>query len=362
MCHAFARSLVRAALFAACGIATCQAGDQPARVYNNELRRINDPPPLLADHPEYVQPIEDARRFEAPVLVDDAHADVSVRAWRYSYNARGIIEIPNRLDGDKTAIVVVHPWGIDDSHGWVTPEPAGVAFFCTKEKNALAQRHAADVVNPFLNRIRDRVKLVLYSLSGPADPIRTKLYRTIDGAPSAAEREIARAALKDTLAQFGYVGAPLPTEIPLVSGRPAIDYFRAFPGLDASTNYDPDGFWDLPIPVMDAIDVADEDVVLFDQQGYPALREFLQASGVEHVLVCGYATDMCVCSTTAGYENLREDFNTFLVGDATLATFPANSTPAYATNQALSYAALNLLITQASSVQPAETASSNEGR
>ena len=44
----------------------------------------------------------------------------------------------------------------------------------------------------------------------------------------------------------------------------------------------------------------------------------------------------------------REDFNVFLVGDATLATFPANSTPSYATNAHISFAALNHLITQVS--------------
>lgn len=321
------------------------------RVYQNTLRPIDHPAPLLADHPEYVQPIDEVHRFEAPPLIVDPDAELAVRAWRFSYNARGVIEIPNRLDGDKTAIIVVHPWGIDDSHGWVTPEPAGVAFFCTREKNALAQRHAADVINPFLKTHRDRVKLVLCSLSGEADPIRSKLYRTIDSTPTADERAVARRTMAQAFADFRFQGAPLPAEIRLTSGRPAIDYFRAFPGLDASATYDPAGFWDLPIPVMDAIDMADDDVVLFDQQGYPALREFLQSQGIEHVLVCGYATDMCVCKTTAGYDNLRRDFNTFLVGDATLATFPADSTPAYATNQAISYAALNLLITQASWVR-----------
>jgi nicotinamidase-related amidase len=328
------------------------AGEPAAvsRVYQNSLRPLVDPAPLLADHPEYVQPIEEVRRFESAILIDDDSADLSVRAWRFSYNARGVIELPNQLDGDKTAIIVVHPWGIDDSQGWVTPEPAGVAFFCTPEKNALAQQHAADVINPFLKAHRERVKLVLYSLTGGPDAIRSKLYRTLDAAPTADERQQARAAMHDALRRFKYRGDDLPATIPLTE-RPAIDYFLAFPGLDASTAYDPPGFWTLPIPVMDAIDMADQDVVLFDQQGYLALRTFLQTQGIEHVLLCGYATDMCVCKTTAGYENLRQDFNTFLVGDATLATFPANRTPAFATNQAISYAALNLLITQASWVE-----------
>ena len=53
-------------------------------------------------------------------------------------------------------------------------------------------------------------------------------------------------------------------------------------------------------------------------------------------------------NATAGYENLRKDFNVFLVGDATLATFPANSSPRFATNAAISFASLENLITQVS--------------
>src|SRR5438132_7686412 len=67
------------------------------RVYRNTLAPIADPQPLLADFPEFVQPVVESRRFEAPVLVDDEGADLEVRAWRFSYNARGIIEMPNRL-------------------------------------------------------------------------------------------------------------------------------------------------------------------------------------------------------------------------------------------------------------------------
>jgi hypothetical protein len=61
---------------------------------------------------------------------------------------------------------------------------------------------------------------------------------------------------------------------------------------------------------------------------------------------------MCFCKTTAGYENLSRDFDVFLVGDATLATFPSNSSPRMATNASLSYAALDHLITQISWVRP----------
>ena len=129
---------------------------QGQRKYENRLTPIRDPKPLLADHPEFVEPVRELARFEAPVLVDDAGADLHVRAWRFSYNARGIIEMPNRLRADRTALIVVHPWGIDDGQGWRTPEPAGVCDFCTPEKNALAARHTREVVNPFLKSLRGK--------------------------------------------------------------------------------------------------------------------------------------------------------------------------------------------------------------
>jgi hypothetical protein len=346
----FSRPAVLSAAILACGFAS--AAEPASRVYKNELRELKDPAPLLADHPEYIQPIEEVHRFEAPILVDDAEADLEVRAWRFSYNARGIIEMPNRLDGAKTAIVVVHPWGIDDGQGWKMPNPAGVAYACTFEKNELMLQHAADVINPFLQAHRDTVKVVLYSLPNKPDPIRTKLYRSTERTPTPEERKAARADLTKALTSYQYGAAEIPAAIPLATGKPAIDYFKAFPGIDSSAKYNGVGYWDLPIPVMSTIDVADDDVVLYDRQEYPALKEFLQGQGVEHVLLCGYHADMCVCETTAGYKNLKKDFNVFLVGDAVQATLPANKTSAYATNQAVSYAALDLLITQTSWVEP----------
>ncbi len=133
-----------------------------------------------------------------------------------------------------------------------------------------------------------------------------------------------------------------------------IDYFKQFPGLDASAKYNHEGFWQLPIPVTNDVTVHPEDVVIYDTEGCAPLRDFLKQNGVRHVLLTGYATDMCYCKTTAGYENLSRDFNVFLVGDASLSTFPSNTTPRYATNAAISFAALNQLVTQASWVQVLE--------
>lgn len=327
-----------------------QAQDQ-SRIYRNELTPIEDAEPLLSDHPEFVQPITDLRRFESPILVDDEGADLSVRAWRWSYNARGIIEIPNHIRSDQTAVIMVHPWGIDDGQGWKTPQPAGAADFCTPEKNHLAGRHTREVIDPFLKRMRKQSKFIMYSLIGEADPIRKKMYRTFDYNPTKEERGTARKLLDQQLHSLSYQGENLPETLTLSEETPVIDYFQQFPGLSARDRYNGKGFWDVPVPVTSDVTVHHDDVLIFDVEGYEPLKKFLKKHGIRHILLTGYATDMCFCKTTAGYENLSKDFNVFLVGDATLATFPANSTPAYATNTHISFASLEHLITQTSWVK-----------
>ena len=324
------------------------AEETQVRRYSNTLKPIEAAEPLLSDYPDFIAPVRERRRYEANAIVDDSGADLEVRAWRFSYNARGIIEMPNRLCASDTAVIMVHPWGIDDGQGWDTPEPAGVADFCTPDKNHLAARHTRTVVNPLLKRLRPHVRFVMYSLPGDEDPIRHKMYRSFNSRPSAEDRAEGTKRLAEKLHSFSYRGAPLPATLELSTDQPVIDYFRAFPGLDAGAKYNNEGFWDLPIPVTRDIDVDPDDVVIYDLPGYAPLKQFLQDNGVRHVLLTGYAADMCFCRTTAGYENLSKDFNVFLVGDATLATFPANDSPQYATNAAISFAALNQLITQVS--------------
>jgi Isochorismatase family len=337
--------------------AAAHAGeDSSTRIYENHLKPIADPRPILADFPQFVEPVREVARFEAPTLIDDPGADLEVRAWRFSYNARGIIEVPNRLRADRTAVIVVHPWGIDDGQGWRTPEPAGVAFQCTPAKNKIVVDHAGTVINPFLKSLRSKVRLVAYSLPFTEDPIRKKIYRSFRRQPSEKEREQGQGELKAKLASFAYHGQSVPDSLTVSADRPTIDYFKQFPGLDAGPAYEGPGFWELPIPVMNSIDVALRDVAIYDGEGYPALREFLKSQGIRHVLLTGYNTDMCVCSTTAGYKNLGQDFDVFLVGDATIATFPGQPTPRFATTSSVCFAALNLFITQASWVRPVSVA------
>lgn len=323
----------------------------PSRTYSNKLVRLENPPPLLADHPEFVEPVQETVRYEAPLLVDDEGADLHVRAWRFSYNARGIIEMPNRLSAKHTAIVMVHPWGVDDGQGWRTPEPAGAADFCTIEKNHLAGRHTREVIDPFLKSLRGKVSLVLYSLPGHKDPIRHKLYRSFTHRPDEAERATGARELDAKLNGFDYRGETVPQQLALSSEQPVVDYFRQFRGLDPGPRFNNAGFWDLPIPVTRDITLDPDDVVIYDAEGYEPLKQFLQAQGIRHVLLTGYATDMCYCKTTAGYDNLSQDFNVFLVGDATLATFPANSSPRFATNAAISFASIDQLVTQISWIE-----------
>jgi nicotinamidase-related amidase len=193
----------------------------------------------------------------------------------------------------------------------------------------------------------------VYSLPGSEDSIRRKLYRSVKGRPTDAERREGQAELAATLNGFAYQGEPLPSRLTLSKNHPVIDYFQQFPGLDAGARYNAAGFWDLPIPVTRDVTAHPDDVVIYDAQGYDVLKEFLRQQGIRHVLLTGYATDMCFCGTTAGYKNLSRDFNVFLVGDATLATFPANSSPRFATNAHISFASLNQLITQVSWVRDA---------
>lgn len=327
------------------------------KVYVNTLTPIDKPAPILAERPEFVEPMTEPRRFQAPPLVVEEDGDLSVRAWRFSYNARGIIEIPNRIAARRTAIIVVHPWGIDDGQGWTTPEPAGAAFQCTPEKNRQIGRHLEVVVAPFLDRWRDKVGVVLYSLIGSEDPIRKKLYRSIRGRPSPSDRKAGASELARALGRFTYLGGDIPGRLSLSNEQTVSDYFRQFPGLDASDRFDPPGFWKLPVPLHKALRHQPDDVVFYDPDGYPALRDFLRREGVRHVLLAGYNTDMCYARTTAGYENLDDDFNVFLVGDATLATFPGNHSPARATNAHLAFAALDHLITQTSWIGPTKGAS-----
>ena len=138
--------------------------------------------------------------------------------------------MPNRLRADRTAVIVVHPWGIDDGQGWRTPEPAGVAFQCTPAKNQIVLDHAATVINPFLKAMRGKVGLVAYSLPGTEDPIRKKLYRSFRRPAQRDRTEAGQKELEAKLGSFRYRGQALPTSLTVSAETPTVDYFKTIPG------------------------------------------------------------------------------------------------------------------------------------
>jgi hypothetical protein len=140
------------------------------------------------------------------------------------------------------------------------------------------------VIDPLLKRLRGHVAQVLFSLRGHEYPVQAKIYRSIRHLPTPAERAQGRRELNEVLNRFHYKGQALPSVIALSDEHPVRDYFQQFPGLDASARYNNAGFWDLPIPVTKDVEVFPNDVVYYDEDGYPPLRDFLKRLGVRHVL------------------------------------------------------------------------------
>jgi hypothetical protein len=235
---------------------------------------------------------------------------------------------------------------VDDGHGLTTPEPAGCAFFCTREKNLIGLAHMKQVISPFLRRVRNRVAAIGYSMPGIEDDTRKLIYPSISDPAKRLNVAEGEKRLAEALAAHRSETHPLVEQLDLDARRPVRSYFEQTPSTDAGDFYNAPGFWQQPMPVATAIARGPCDLVFYDGEGYPKVRDYLRARGVRHVLLAGYATDMCLIKTTCGYENLSQDFNVFVVGDATLACFPASTTPRFATQVALTNAALTQMITQ----------------
>jgi hypothetical protein len=262
---------------------------------------FGDWPVSEIDWSQYVEPIEpgDFQRFVGPPLVDTPGGDLQVRAWNYvpsvpGCGVSGIVESHNVLRSDQTALILVHPWGIEDGQGWGYPQAYnlyGYAFTGLLSDNQLVLDHMDDLVKPLVDSVRGRLPLVAYSLPGAPDSIRGKLYRDYDSQPGATLR---------------------------AQGRMEIEAYLN--GLTGSQ-------WPSRIPVHKYLDYAPDDLLIYDDLGYTALRNFLWSQGIRNVLLGGFNTDMCVISTTAGYESLTQSFDVFLLGSATLAAWPTTPDP-----------------------------------
>jgi hypothetical protein len=311
-----------------------------------EYTPIPNPQPILNDWPtgsrigwsKYIRPImpNDYARYQRSALVNAPNGDLAVRAWNYlpnvpGHNTPGIVESRNVLPAAETAIVAVHPWGIEDGQGWQGPQAYnlyGYAFCGLKADNDVANEQMREIFRPFIASLRGRVRLTGYSLPGVADAVRSRLYRDYSHRPNAANRPGAQ--------------------------RELTAYLRGLTGKQ----------WPDKIPVNKNLERALDDVVFYDGLGYTAMRTFLMDQSVRNVLLIGYNTDMCVISTTAGYRNLTQDFNVFLVGDVTLAAWPVtvktpNGYTPHATTTELITASQHrgkhpIAITQSSWIEPLE--------
>ena len=62
---------------------------QETRIYQNHLTPVANPKPLLADHPDFIEPVKELTRFEAPVLVElTAFGTAVVMNHRYHHTLR----------------------------------------------------------------------------------------------------------------------------------------------------------------------------------------------------------------------------------------------------------------------------------
>ena len=208
----------------------------------------------------------------------------------YSSTLDGIVESNNILAGEKTALIVVNPWGIEDGQGWDFPKPynsSGYAFLGMLPDNFHYNNQLDDAVKDFVDDTRGRVPLVVYGMPGSADSTRYKLYRDYTHQPSVAD---------------------------MVEGQTEIETYLA--GLSG---------WPNKIPVNAALNYAPGDVVAYDDLGYNQLKLFLQSYGIENILLAGYAADTDLATAPDGYMNLKNDFNVFVVGDATMSAWPVTT-------------------------------------
>ena len=167
---------------------------------------VAEPGTLLGDWPAYVEPIApgDYPRYEEEPAVDDVGADLLIRGWRYDPDL-GIVESESELRSDVTAVVVVHPWGIDDGQGWSYPQAYaayGYVFEGLYDDNQLYLAQVEDVVRPTLDTLRGRVPLIVYALPGSPDDIRTARYRAWDRTPGQSERDAAQVSLEAYLSSL----------------------------------------------------------------------------------------------------------------------------------------------------------------
>ena len=265
---------------------------------NAQIVPIANPDTILGDWPQYVDPIlpDDYARYQGQPLVNTSGGDLAVRAWKYSSGLDAIIESNNVLASEKTALIVVHPWGIEDGQGWGLYQAYnenGYVFLGHFPDNEHYLNQVSDVLKGFVDSSRGRVPLVIYGMPGePGEPATTryKLYRDYTHQPSLADQADAREDIET------YLGNLTGTQ------------------------------WPETIPVAATFQYAPCDVVAYDSLDYTELKNFLDGYGIYNVLLAGVVdpgslvqpSDTSLITSASAYISLKDDFNVFVVGDATM--------------------------------------------
>ena len=65
-----------------------KAGEQSTMNYDNTLEKIENPLPLLADYPEYVEPLQYEHRYLAPPVVYEKNGEVMALLVQRSRHCR----------------------------------------------------------------------------------------------------------------------------------------------------------------------------------------------------------------------------------------------------------------------------------
>ena len=188
------------------------AGDEPAtRIYENRLKPIANPRPILGDYPNFVEPVRELARFEAPILIDDPDADLEVRAWRFSYNARGIIEVPNRLrvkpDGRHRGASLGHRRRPGLAHA--RARRSCVSMHPGQEQDRARSRRQGYQSVPQDHASQSRPARGLQS-SGNGGPDSPEDLPFAAQTAQQSERQEGERELKAKLASFDYQGQPVP--------------------------------------------------------------------------------------------------------------------------------------------------------
>jgi len=315
--------------------------------YNNQLIDIPIPDDFLEDYQEYIDLFPSLNAALGQPLVVNQSPSLEIMSWRSSYNFRGIILIPQYFNRECTAVIVMHPWSVnEEAWGLKVPEPHGVCFDTPDSLDGY-KSHMETKIQPFIDAVRPYVKHIAFSLPGSKDTLRKNIY--LSGGNKSIQ---AQKSLQHLLDQFNYFGYSIPTSLSLNPLLPITDYFRLFPPLDASDYYNGKGFWNLPIPLHTSLLWNESDLFFFDGEGYESIKRQLKKKGIKNILLCGYALNLCIKGSVLGYENLKKDFNVLIVADACLSSSRATPFTPLLTFSDIFDCSLNNLMTQTSWVKP----------